>query len=181
MGLDGTPTSLLGPSVLMPTLDRPVVVVDDDSDDLDLTVTLLRKVGGITFLKVFTAGDDVVDYLTKVGAKQDDFPGAFVLDVKMPGMTGLDLLAWIREDVRFDAVPIIIWSSSDDPSDVDRAAQLGAQCYVGKYPPVPIVAEIFQAVKKFTGARSGRPFFEVHGNLFLGRAPLPAVQPRARR
>jgi CheY-like chemotaxis protein len=164
----------------MPPIDRPVAVVDDDSDDLDLTTTLLRKVGGVDRLILFTSGDEVVQFLADIPANSPDFPAAIVLDVKMPGMTGLDLLSWIRADSRFNSIPVVIWSSSDDPSDVDRAAELGAQCYVGKYPPVPVVAELFEAVRGFTAARSPAEFFDVPGNLFLGRAPLQPVRARTK-
>ena len=162
----------------MPPLPRPVVVVDDDSDDLELTTTVLRKVAGIARLKTFTSGEDVVAFLEQLTPDHDDFPVAFVLDIKMPCLTGLDLLGWIRDRASFEGVPVIIWSSSDDPADVNRAAELGAQCYVGKYPPVPVVAEIFEAVKTFRGARSDARFFDVQGNLFLGREPLPDIRAR---
>lgn len=81
----------------MPPLPRPVVVVDDDSDDLELTTNVLRKVAGIARLKTFTSGEDVVAFLKELSPDNDDFPVTFVLDVKMPRITGLDLLRWIRD------------------------------------------------------------------------------------
>lgn len=68
----------------------------------------------------------------------------FLLDVKMPGLTGLELLEWIREHPLFDSIPVVMWSSSDDPRDLERAAKLGAQCYIGKYPPFPVVREMLE-------------------------------------
>ena len=155
-----------------PTPDRTVILVDDDESDLTLSKTLLQKAGGIGNIGTFTHGEDVIEYLTHLepGAA---LPLAIVLDVKMPGFTGLDLLEWIREHPAFDAMPVVMWSSSDDPRDILRAAKLGAQCYFGKYPPVPLVREmVAEAAMYRPGVHAGR-FFRIAGNLLLGRDGLP--------
>ena len=153
--------------------ERPVVVVDDNYDDLALTATLLGKVAGVSRLIQIVDAEHAVECLGGLERSGPDFPRAIVLDVKMPGMTGLDLLEWIREHKVFDQVPVIMWSSSDDPRDIERAARLGAQCYVGKYPPVPAVEEMFKAIDKWGGLDSADRFFRVRCNLFSGRDALP--------
>jgi CheY-like chemotaxis protein len=164
-------------ATLNPTNERPVLVIDDDPDDLALTVMLLRKVAHPSGLVTLTDGEAAVDFLTGVAPGSESFPLAIVLDVKMPGMSGLDLLEWVREHRVFDRVPVAMWSSSDDMRDVERAARLGAQCYLGKYPPVPAVEELFVAIRAWRGIGKGDRFFRVHGNLFLGRDALPDFRP----
>jgi CheY-like chemotaxis protein len=153
--------------------ESPVVVVDDDHDDLSLTATLLSKVAGVSRLIQIADAEHAVDFLSDLERSGPDYPRAIVLDVKMPGMTGLDLLQWIREHHVFDRVPVIMWSSSDDPRDIERAARLGAQCYVGKYPPVPAVEEMFKAIDKWHGLDSADRFFRMRCNLFSGCDALP--------
>jgi CheY-like chemotaxis protein len=157
--------------------DAPVVVVDDSSDDLALTTILLRKVGDGMRLLTFTEVEATIEFLSNVGAESRDFPRAMVLDVKMPGMTGLDLLEWVREHTLFNSVPVVMWSSSDDPRDLERAARMGAQCYLGKYPPVGSVVEMLAAIDAYDGRVTGPDRFPVTGNLLLERAPLPGKKP----
>src|SRR5687767_14966743 len=92
--------------------NRPVVIIDDDEGDLALSAMLLRKVAGVPRLMSFADGESAIEFLSRVEPTSADFPWAFVLDVKMPGMTGLDLLAWIREHHGLDSVPVVMWSSS---------------------------------------------------------------------
>ena len=171
--IHGTFSPALGPSAsLQPTDQRPFIVVDDNEDDLALTAILLRKAAGLSRLVPFTEGEDAVEFLSGVTPDSPDFPAAIILDVKMPGMNGLDLLEWIREHPIFDSIAVAMWSSSDDTRDIERAALLGAQCYVGKYPPVPVVEAMFAAAQRWQGIGKGEQFFDVRGNLFLGRGQL---------
>ena len=148
------------------------MVVDDSSEDMALTSMLLRKVAGVTQLLTFTDAEAAVEFLANLKPGAPEFPAALVLDVKMPGMTGLELLEWVRGHEIFNETPVIMWSSSDDPRDVERAAQLGADCYLGKYPPVPAVQEAMQGTLSFP--QDGvAAFHRVRGNLFLGRNALP--------
>lgn len=158
------------------SLVPPVFIVDDNEDDLALTTTILRK-GGAKLLVSASSGEEAVDKLSEVsGSPRDQLPLVFVLDVKMPGMTGLELLEWIRAHHVFDHVPVVMWSSSDDPRDVERAAKLGAQCYLGKYPPYPVVEEMLRLAAEFRHSESRPRFFAQKANLLHGRAGLPDLR-----
>ena len=152
----------------------PLLVVDDNDDDLNLTTTILQKVGGVAHLLTFPGGEEVIAYLAR--GPHEPLPLGVVLDVKMPRQNGLDTLAWIRVRRQFDRLPIAMWSSSDDPRDVTRAAELGAQCYFGKYPPVPVVQGMLADMAAFHGNPAAPRVFPVRGNLLLGRSALPDLR-----
>jgi CheY-like chemotaxis protein len=65
---------------------------------------------------------------------RNDFPipAVVLADLKMPRCNGLELLQWIKERPEFRALPVVIFSSSDQPSDVDSAYRLGANWYIRK-------------------------------------------------
>ena len=59
-------------------------------------------------------------------------PQALVADLKMPGMDGLELIAWVKEQPQFRFLPIVVLSNSDDPTHRQRSATLGVSSYLGK-------------------------------------------------
>ena len=152
---------------------RPVIVVDDSADDLALTTRLLRKVVAVSRMLTFDSGEAVVEFLREVKPGSPDFPAALIIDVKMVGMSGLELLEWVRARPAFNAVPVVIWSSSHHPQDIERAAALRAQCYIGKYPPVDTVSEMFDAIVSYRGLDAGDMTFAIRGNA-LGRGSRSA-------
>lgn len=149
----------------------PLLLVDDNDDDLNLSTTILQKAGGVPHILTFPGGEELVEYLSRPGGP----PAALgvILDVKMPGQTGLDTLAWLRGQSGLDRLPVAMWSSSDDPRDVSRASELGAQCYFGKYPPVPSVQSMLTHMASFPNSATDARVFPIRGNLLLGRPALP--------
>ncbi len=152
---------------------NPIVVVDDSPDDLALTLTLLRKVGDVSRVAILDTAEAVIDFLSHTDRSSDDFPRALILDVKMPGMGGLEVLEWVRSHARFDEVAVVMWSSSEHPRDVERAAALGAQGYLGKYPPVGGVEAMFRAIAEFKNCRQEPRFLPIPGNLLVECEPAP--------
>jgi DNA-binding NarL/FixJ family response regulator len=64
-------------------------------------------------------------------------------------MTGFDVLRWIRTQRALDPMPVIMFSSSDDPRDVDGAKELGAQGYLKKYPSVTAMQTVLDEAREF--------------------------------
>lgn len=96
-----------------------VLVVDDDVDIRALIEVRLRRLGH----RVVSAGsgEDALDLLAAKGA-----PDVVVLDVLMPGMSGLQLLTTMRRDPTLDAVPAIFLSGRVQESDIEAGRALGA-------------------------------------------------------
>lgn len=113
-----------------------VLVVEDEPIDLELTLRglhLLPVGGGV---QVARDGQDALDFLTCQGEhawRRGEEPLRLVmLDVKMPRLSGYDVLARLRAEPLTRLLPVVMFSSSQEPVDVLRSYELGANSYVAK-------------------------------------------------
>jgi CheY-like chemotaxis protein len=133
------------------TLLPLIIAVDDEADDVFFLRHILQKTSCEHRFQPFGNGEAAVVGLTAVAQPADAamLPTVCFLDVKMPGMTGFDVLRWIRSQQALDAMPVIMFSSSDDPRDVDGARELGAQGYLKKYPTVSAMQTVLDEAREF--------------------------------
>ena len=110
-----------------------ILLADDSEEDVFLLETALKEGRSTNPVQWVKDGTEVVAYLTGEGRYSDrrtfPFPELIILDVKMPRMSGLEVLEWMRDHPDFKVIPIIIMSSSGHESDVQRAYLLGANTY----------------------------------------------------
>lgn len=112
-----------------------ILLAEDDETDILLLRRALAEVGVTNPLHVVSDGQEAVDFLERVQAapgNADRMPGLLLLDMKMPRMTGLDVLRWVRAEPGMRAVPVIVFSSSTHPHDIERAFAAGANAFVVK-------------------------------------------------
>jgi len=113
-----------------------ILLVEDDANDLQLIERSFRKAGLDRALKVVRDGEQATDYLSGRGiyADRERFPLPFLLllDLKMPGMNGFDLLQWVRMTPGLERLLIVVLTASNLQADVDRAYELGANSYLVK-------------------------------------------------
>jgi two-component system response regulator len=133
-------TRPLGPPVVR------VVVVEDNLDDRDLLIRQLRKSQIDTHVKFLTDGKEALDFLSQL-PRPLPFTDliAIFLDLKLPGMSGVELLRAIRSLPRVQNTPVIIMTSSLDPKDFEACQELKVAAFV----PKPITFESFS--KAITG------------------------------
>lgn len=129
---ESTPDTLLAPA--------PILVADDDPDDLFFAVRLLRKTGTSNPVITFDDGTGVVDYLSRAWltppADRSLLPRLLFLDLKMTGLGGFAFLEWLQDHRARAPLNVVVLSGSDEPEDVERAKKLGAKRYLAKYPTV---------------------------------------------
>jgi CheY-like chemotaxis protein len=130
----------LGPPVVR------VVVVEDNLDDRDLLIRQLRKSQIDNHVKFLTDGEEALDFLSHLPPPLPftDLIAIF-LDLKLPGMSGVELLRAIRTLARVQNTPVIIMTSSLDPKDFEACQELKVAAFV----PKPITFESFS--KAITG------------------------------
>jgi CheY-like chemotaxis protein len=109
-----------------------VLFVEDDDNDRLLIARSLRKLGLGFKARFFENGAKAIDFLSTQGNEDEPGPGLMVLDVKLPGCSGFDVLSWIRSHPRFKDLPVVMFTSSDQTSDRETAEHLGASDYVVK-------------------------------------------------
>lgn len=116
---------------------RTILAVDDDQNDLFLLERTLC-LGGIEH-RLLTAGDGVEAEMlldSIEGGKDATLPSLVFLDVHMPRLDGLQLLDRLKRQPRRAGIPVVMLSSFDDPRDMDKAFELGADACLHK-PPAP--------------------------------------------
>ncbi|TVR54099.1 MAG: response regulator [Puniceicoccaceae bacterium] len=125
----------------MPAKKRALVIVEDNPDDLELTLMSLRRAGLELSIKVFQDGEEALGGLIPEADGGADAPPDLVfLDLKLPRVCGLEVLRALKRHERTRAVPVIVFSSSDQDEDVAAAYASGANSYVVK----PVDFETFQ-------------------------------------
>jgi CheY-like chemotaxis protein len=116
------------------------MLVEDNEDDVFLMKRALQGARVVNPLYVVEDGQEAVDYLSGAGkfADRDHYPlpAVVFLDLKLPLMSGHDVLAWIRQQREFETLIVIVLTSSNEASDLSRCYALGANSYLVK-PPTP--------------------------------------------
>ncbi len=120
--------------MLYPT-NGPVLIVEDSDEDYEIIQWALKKLSIRTPVTRCVDGDDALDYLYMRGAyakKETARPVLILLDLGLTAMDGYEVLSTIKQDERLKAIPVIIWTSSTDPKDVDISFKQGANSYMLK-------------------------------------------------
>ncbi len=113
-----------------------VLFVEDNPFDVDLTLRALKACGLQDRLKVVRDGKEAVDYVFRTGPYRgmspEDGPKLVLLDLKLPKMTGLQVLQWIRADPETKSLPVIILTTFEDDREVVEIFRLGVTGYLTK-------------------------------------------------
>ncbi|MBC2594672.1 response regulator [Ruficoccus amylovorans] len=115
---------------------RKILLVEDNPDDEALTLRALSKCGVANEVDVVHNGQDAVNYLRAQGKFRDrdpdDLPQLVLLDLKLPMLDGLEVLEIIRSDEATRTLPVVIFTSSKEKSDLTKGYQLGVNSFVCK-------------------------------------------------
>ena len=125
-----------------------ILLVEDSPDDIELITSALGAFHITNRIDVVRNGAEALEYLECRGkyASRDSGPPAFVLlDLKLPKISGLEVLQRLRANPALHTVPVVVLTSSREEPDLERAYELGTNAYVVK--PVKF-DEFAQAVKE---------------------------------
>ena len=124
-----------------------ILLVEDNPDDVALTIRALTSHNITNDVIVANDGAQALEYLFGAGGKPalEELPAVVLLDLKLPKVSGLEVLQRIRGDERTQLLPVVILTSSDEREDLIGGYRLGANSYVRK--PVDFV-EFTQAAKQ---------------------------------
>lgn len=112
------------------------MLVEDNDDDVQLTMRALRLHRLANRVVVVGDGADGLDYLfcrgAYAGRERKDLPQLVLLDLKLPKVSGLEVLTQIRQEPRTKRLPVVILTSSNTEGDVAKSYDLGANSYIRK-------------------------------------------------
>jgi CheY-like chemotaxis protein len=113
-----------------------ILLVEDNADDVELTLRAFRKSDLVNTVTVARDGVEALEYLLATGAHAarnvDELPDLVLLDLKLPRVDGLQVLERLRTNPRTRLVPIVVLTSSIEPRDLLTCYALGANSYVRK-------------------------------------------------
>ena len=116
--------------------DKTILLVEDNPDDEELTLRALRQAKISNEVVVARDGIEALDYLFGKGKFEGrdaaKLPTVVLLDLKLPKLSGLDVLQRLRADPRTKLVPVVILTSSSEDEDMLRSYASGANSYVRK-------------------------------------------------
>jgi CheY-like chemotaxis protein len=113
-----------------------ILIVDDDCNDLELYRLAFLKAGCLVPLHLIEGGKAAIEYLAGRGIYADrnrfPIPSILVLDLKMPEVSGFDVLSFLRSAEQEVKIPAVVCSASASERDIRQAYDLGASSYVLK-------------------------------------------------
>lgn len=134
-------------------MEEVVLAADDEESDRLLLSRAFKLFPAAVTLRMVKDGAEAVSYLTGEGryADRNEFPlpTIILLDIKMPKMSGFDVLDWIKQNPRYSVVPTIVWSSSDLARDVKLAYELGANAYLQKPGGLREIQDLLELTLRF--------------------------------
>lgn len=139
-----------------------ILLVEDDECDVMLLNRALNDAGIQNPVHVARDGQEAIEFMSQRRESEDDrLPALIILDLKMPRKTGLDVLAWKKEQSGICTIPTVVFSSSANRDDVESAYALGANAFVVKPPSLAARLEVARFIKQW---------------LTLSQAPLISVE-----
>ncbi|HUR44510.1 MAG TPA: response regulator [Candidatus Saccharimonadales bacterium] len=115
---------------------RLILIAEDDENDVDLLRCAIRCVNVLNPIQVVRDGLEAMHYLSGNGRYADratfPFPGALFLDLKLPKLSGFEVLRWLKQHEECKVIPVMVLTGSGLEQDVTKAYQLGANSYMVK-------------------------------------------------
>lgn len=124
--------------------ERWILVVEDNLDDERLATRTFSKAGRSEAIRVARDGEEALELLRTLPP-----PNLLLLDLKLPRLSGMDVLTSVREDERLKTLPVVILTSSNEQSDVAACFGLGCNAFVRKSIDFNQYVDEFQTTIRF--------------------------------
>jgi two-component system, response regulator len=113
-----------------------VLIVEDEPAHAELTKRAMRKAGNANRIDIVQSGEEALDYLFNQGKYKDKseypIPGLIVLDIKLPGIDGIDVLKRVKTDDQLKSIPVIMLTTSEQEKDIAMSYKYHANSYLSK-------------------------------------------------
>jgi CheY-like chemotaxis protein len=129
-----------------------ILIADDDEDALLLLENAFELAGVSNPRRAVRTGKEAIDYLNGSGiyAEREKYPlpALMLLDLKMPGRDGFEVLKWCRQQKEWAELPIVVMTSSNEDTDIQRAMALGAAAYQIKPMSFEYLVEVVRELRE---------------------------------
>ena len=133
-------------------IEQPILLVENNQEDILLILRAFQRAGANRRIQAVTGGMDAVAYLQGThpyGDRQKyPLPALVLLDIKMPGMDGFEVLRWIRRQWEFFELCVVMLTSSDHIRDANEAYHLGANSFLVKPLDFHNAAELARSLER---------------------------------
>ena len=134
-------------------VNRTILMVDDDPDDFFLAKEALKDNGLPIDFQLLSDGEELMDYLHRRGRftslENRPFPCLILLDLNMPKKDGRETLSEIKKEPNFRRIPIVIFTTSVEESDISRSYELGANSYINKPATFEDLSEVMKKLGEY--------------------------------
>lgn len=128
-----------------------ILLVEDNDEDLQLALRSFRKANLTNRIQVARDGEEALEYIFCRGQyssrKIEDVPRVILLDLKLPKIDGVEVLAQIKSDPRTKSIPVVVLTSSKEQRDIIKSYENGANSYIVK----PVMFEDFVKAMRDVG------------------------------
>jgi CheY-like chemotaxis protein len=129
--------------------ESSILIAEDEEIDVILIKRAFQVAGVEHPIEVVRDGQEALDRLADLQSQDARLPVLFMLDINMPRFNGLEVLERLRESPLNRAIPIIVFSSSNHPRDVEQAYRLGANAYLVKPTSTTQRNEMVRTIRAF--------------------------------
>jgi len=130
-----------------------ILLIEDDAADASLLIRAFKRSGVANPIRHLRDGEEALAYFEGIGDLADrdknPLPILILLDLKLPRMSGLELLQWMRPRRHLRRLPVVILTSERDPTYMEAAYDLGANSYLIKSPKEEDVLGLVELIQKY--------------------------------
>lgn len=141
--------------------DKYLLLVEDNPDDVDLAKMAFKKCRILNNLSVVWDGEEALDFLFRRGKYADrdrgQNPALVLLDLKIPYLSGLEVLQKIRGDARTRAIPVVVLTSSVEETDKEACLKMGADGFFVKPVDFDEFIELVRQLNSYWLGQDGYP------------------------
>ncbi|GCE06908.1 response regulator [Dictyobacter aurantiacus] len=133
--------------------ESPLLFIEDNDDDYEVVLWAMKKLSLSIPIVRCIDGDEALDYLYHrqefTPPETSPRPALILLDLNLISVDGRDVLQEVKSDPDLRMIPVIIWTSSEDPKDIDVSFQLGANSYILKPMNMSQLLEVVETLNKY--------------------------------
>ena len=141
---------------------KRILLVEDDKEDVELILETLETSGADIILEIKYNGLEAYEYCINQLTNSGGLPDLILLDLNMPLMNGHEFMSKIKQNESLKKIPVIVFTTSDAESDINKSYQNGASCYITKPIGFDQYEEIMEAIKELWLKHVKYPISEIN-------------------